>query len=115
MSGEFVLQTQHLKKYFGTVHAVEDVSLRVRKGEIFGFLGPNGAGKTTTISMILGLTYPNAGEVTIFGQRVTPGHNTVLRNVGMMVGAPSLLQAFTARQNLQCMARIYRKSCKCKL
>jgi ABC-type multidrug transport system ATPase subunit len=107
MSREFVLQTQHLKKYFGAVHAVEDVSLRVRYGEIFGFLGPNGAGKTTTISMILGLTYPSEGLVTIFDQRVTPGHTTALRNVGMMVGAPSLLQAFTARQNLQCMAHLY--------
>jgi ABC-type multidrug transport system ATPase subunit len=107
MSREFVLQTQHLKKYFGAVHAVEDVSLAIRQGEIFGFLGPNGAGKTTTISMILGLTYPNAGLVTIFGQRVTPGHTTVLRNVGMMVGAPAQMQAFTARQNLQCLAHLY--------
>lgn len=107
MSTDFVLQTDSLKKRFGSVQAVEDVSLSVKQAEIFGFLGPNGAGKTTTISMILGLTYPTAGKVEIFGQRVTPGHNHVLRRVGTMVGTPSLLLAFTARQNLQILARLY--------
>lgn len=104
MSEEHVLETRHLKRYFGRVHAVEDVSLRVRKGEIFGFLGLNGAGKTTTISMILGLMYPTAGEVEIFGERVTPLHNRVLRRVGTMVGAAALMQPFSARENLKCMS-----------
>ena len=107
MSTEFVLQTNHLKKHFGPVRAVEDVSLRIKRAEVFGFLGPNGAGKTTTISMILGLTHPTAGEVEVFGQRVTPGHNQVLRRVGTMVGAPALLLSFSARQNLQFLARLY--------
>lgn len=62
MTTTHVLQTHHLKKYFGATHAVEDISLSIKHGEIFGFLGPNGAGKTTTISMILGLMYPTAGE-----------------------------------------------------
>lgn len=62
-NAEYVLQTRQLKKYFGSVHAVEDISLNIRHGEIYGFLGPNGSGKTTTISMILGLTYPTSGEV----------------------------------------------------
>ena len=75
MSTDYVLRTEHLKKHFGSVRAVEDVSLQVKRAEIFGFLGPNGAGKTTTISMILGLTYPTSGQVEIFNQRVTPGHN----------------------------------------
>ena len=86
MSAENVLQTEELKKHFGPVKAVEDVSLSVKRGEIFGFVGPNGAGKTTTISMILALTPPTSGEVEIFGQRVTPGQHQVLRRVGMMVG-----------------------------
>jgi ABC-type multidrug transport system ATPase subunit len=104
MNTNSVLQIDHLKKYFGSVRAVEDVSLSVKRGEIFGFLGPNGAGKTTTISMILGLTHPTAGEIEVFNQRVTPGHNRVLRRVGTMVGAPALMLPFTARENLQCMA-----------
>lgn len=107
MNAEIVLQTKHLKKHFGSVKAVEDVSLSVNRGEIFGFVGPNGAGKTTTISMILGLTHPTAGEVEVFGQRVTPGQNQILRRVGMMVGSPALLLPFSAWQNLRCLARLY--------
>ncbi len=102
-----VLQTHHLKKYFGSVHAVEDISMSVQHGEIFGFLGPNGSGKTTTISMILGLTYPTAGEVEILGERVTPRHNHVLHRVGTMVGSPALMSAFSARRNLQTLAYLY--------
>src|SRR5690242_2535859 len=104
MSTDYVLQTHHLKKYFGSVHAVEDVSLNVCRGEIFGFLGPNGAGKTTTISMILGLTHPSGGTVTIFGEHVTPAHNHVLRGIGTMVGTPALMLAFSARRNLQMLS-----------
>jgi ABC-type multidrug transport system ATPase subunit len=102
-----VLRIQHLRKYFGTVHAVEDVSLTVNQGEIFGFLGPNGAGKTTTISMILGLTHPTAGAVEVLGQRVTPGTTAVLRRVGMMVGSPSLLMSYSAWRNLQMLSYLY--------
>lgn len=107
MDSQFVLQTHHLKKQFGSVRAVDDVSLGIRHGEVFGFLGPNGAGKTTTISMILGLTYPTSGEITVFGERVTPEHNHALRRVGMMVGEPALMLAFSARRNLQALACLY--------
>jgi ABC-2 type transport system ATP-binding protein len=102
-----VLETRHLAKRFGAVHAVEDVSLSIRTGEIFGFLGPNGAGKTTTISMILGLTYPTAGTVTVFGQLVTPRDNHALRQVGALVGAPAVLLPLSARRNLQLLATLY--------
>jgi len=107
MTTDILLQTERLKKHFGAMRAVEDVSLSVKRAEIFGFVGPNGAGKTTSISMILGLIYPTSGEIEVLGQRVTPSHNRALRNVGVMVGAPSLLLAFSARQNLQCLARLY--------
>ena len=91
---EAVLRAENLKKYFGDVHAVEDVSLEVRRGEIFGFLGPNGAGKTTSISMMLGLLYPTRGTVEVFGQRVTPQHPQALSRVGALVGAtPALLRS----------------------
>ncbi len=107
MHADTVLQVDHLKKYFGAVHAIEDVSLNIKRGEIFGFLGPNGAGKTTTISVILGLTHATAGDVTVFGQRVTPAHNGILRSVGTMVGAPALMLAFSARRNLQMLSYLY--------
>jgi ABC-type multidrug transport system ATPase subunit len=107
MDTEFVLQTHHLNKQFGSVRAVDDVSLGIRHAEVFGFLGPNGAGKTTTISMILGLTYPTSGEIKVFGERVTPEHNRALRRVGMMVGEPALMLAFSARRNLQALSYLY--------
>jgi len=107
MTKGHVLQTNHLRKYFGSIHAVEDISLSIKHGEIFGFLGPNGSGKTTTISMILGLMYPTAGEVEIFGEHVTPQHNTILRRVGTLVGTPALMLTFSARRNLQSLSYLY--------
>lgn len=107
MASEFVLQTDHLRKYYRTVHAVEDISLHVRSGEIFGFLGPNGSGKTTTIGMILGLITPTAGSVEIFGEPVTPAHNAALKRVGTLMGAPAMMMSYSARQNLRMLARLY--------
>jgi ABC-type multidrug transport system ATPase subunit len=107
MDTEFVIQTEHLKKHFGSVRAVEDISLNVRHAEIFGFLGPNGAGKTTTISMILGLTHPTSGAVKVFGKRVTPEENRVLLGVGTLVGAPALMLSFSARRNLRALSYLY--------
>ncbi len=107
MNTEFILQIHHLTKQFGSVRAVDDVSLGIRHAEVFGFLGPNGAGKTTTISMILGLMYPTSGEITVFGKRVTPEHNSTLRRVGMMVGESALMLAFSARRNLQMLSYLY--------
>src|SRR5574341_2244653 len=107
MSTEIVLQTHNLQKLFGPVRAVEDVSLQVQRGEVVGFLGPNGAGKTTTIGMILGLLYPTAGIVELFGKPVTPTRNVPLRRVGALVGAPSFVPYLSARENLRLMARLH--------
>ncbi len=107
MSTEIVLQTHNLQKLFGPVRAVEDVSLQVQRGEVVGFLGPNGAGKTTTIGMILGLLYPTAGIVELFGKPVTPTRNAPLRRVGALVGAPSFVPYLSARENLRLMARLH--------
>ncbi len=107
MSINTVLRAEHLKKYYRGVRAVEDVSFEVRRGEIFGFLGPNGAGKTTTIGMSLGLIYPTAGQVTLFGERVTPMHNTALKRVGTLMGTPSLMQPISIRKHMSMLARLY--------
>ncbi|MGH7759886.1 MAG: ABC transporter ATP-binding protein [Candidatus Dormibacteraceae bacterium] len=107
MASGSVLQAQHLRKEFGSVLAVDDVSLDIHQGEIFGFLGPNGAGKTTTISMVLGLTHPSGGTVQVLGESVSPARNNVLRRVGTLVGTPALLMPFSARQNLCCLALLY--------
>ena len=102
-----ILQTNELKKYFGSVHAVDGVSLNIQRGEVFGFLSPNGAGKTTTIGMVLGLLHPTAGDIRLFEQPLSPAHNTALRRVGALVGAPSLVPYLSARDNLSLLVRLH--------
>lgn len=67
-----ILELEHLKKYFATQKAVDDISLRIEKGQIFGLLGPNGAGKTTLIRMITGIFYPDEGQIIFDGKRFDP-------------------------------------------
>ena len=103
---EAILQVKNLSKHFGSVQAVQSISLQVQKGEIYGFLGPNGAGKTTTIGMILSLIHPDQGEIRIFDQAVSPSRSQPLRRVGSLVGPPALLPYLSARANLELMARV---------
>jgi ABC-type multidrug transport system ATPase subunit len=86
---------------------VEDVSLEVPRGRVFGFLGPNGSGKTTTIAMILSLLRPNTGSVTLFGQPVTLGNNFPLRRVGALMGSPAFVPYMSARENLLLLQRFH--------
>ncbi len=65
-----MLEVSHLKKYFTTQKAVDDISFRVEKGTIFGLLGPNGAGKTTLIRMITGIFYPDEGSIHIQRKKI---------------------------------------------
>ena len=67
-----LLELQNLKKYFATQKAVDDISLTVEKGQIFGLLGPNGAGKTTLIRMITGIFYPDEGQIIFDGKKFDP-------------------------------------------
>jgi ABC-2 type transport system ATP-binding protein len=71
---EAVIETRGLRKRFGSKLAVSDLSLTVRRGEVFGFLGPNGAGKTTSLKMLLGLVPPTGGEARLFGRPVSDRH-----------------------------------------
>lgn len=104
---EIVLQTFNLTKHYGRVRAVAGIDLPVFRGEVFGFLGPNGAGKTTTIGMAMGLIHPTTGHVELFGEPVGPAHVAPLRRAGALVGAPSFVPYFSARRNLQLVARLY--------
>ncbi len=106
MNGDVVLATYDLKKHFGSVAAVNGISLEVRRGEVFGFLGPNGAGKSTTIGMLLGLLHPTAGGVEIFGEPVTPRHTRALRRTGALLGSPGLYPYLSGRDNLALLARL---------
>ena len=78
-----VLQTQSLTKHYGSLTAVQDLSLEVHEGEVFGLLGPNGAGKTTSISMMCGLLRPDSGQVIIHGKPITDGDADVRTRVGV--------------------------------
>ncbi|MEJ2292975.1 MAG: ABC transporter ATP-binding protein [Deinococcales bacterium] len=98
------LHVEGLTKRFGDVLAVDDLTLDVPRGVVFGFLGPNGAGKTTTIGMLLGLVHPTRGRVEVLGRSVTPGDPRALRRVGALVGAPALIPSFSARRNLELLA-----------
>ena len=98
MDGNPVIQTDGLTKRFGKIVAVDDLSLTVPRGHVFGLLGPNGSGKTTTMGMLLGLTRPTAGGFSLFG---TQGdQQAALRRVGAIVETPSFYPYLTGRQNL---------------
>ena len=105
-----ILEIDHLSKYFGDLKAVDDVSLALNPGEIFGFLGPNGAGKTTTIGMILGLIYPDHGQVKVFGEKVSPTAPQSLRNVGALCGAaPSYYPYLSVYENIRIVADMHQQ------
>jgi ABC-type multidrug transport system ATPase subunit len=106
MSPDAVITTRGLTKRYGTVIAVSDLDLEVRKGEIYAFLGRNGAGKTTTIRMILGLIQPLAGEVRVFGQVVRSGQPEWLRRVGSLVETATAYPNLTVRENLDLHCRL---------
>ncbi len=83
---QLVIETDGLTKHFGDVRAVQDLDLKVRKGEIYGFLGLNGAGKTTTVRMLSGALPPTAGGARVMGSQVGRDRRTIARRVGVVFG-----------------------------
>ena len=104
---EYAIDVQNLNKHFGDKHVVNNVSMRVRKGEIFGFLGPNGSGKTTTIRMMCGLLKPDSGSGTCLGYDIQKESMEIKRNVGYMTQRFSFWDDLTIRENLDFVARMY--------
>jgi ABC-2 type transport system ATP-binding protein len=103
ISNDDVIQTQGLTKRYGTLTAVDRLTLGVRRGEVYGFLGPNGAGKTTTLRMLVGLVRPTSGSATILGAR--PGSPDGLARIGALIEAPGFYPFLSASDNLGVMAR----------
>jgi ABC-type multidrug transport system ATPase subunit len=102
--GDFIVRTRGLtKRYDDAVTAVDDLDLRVRRGEVYGFLGPNGAGKTTTLRMLLGLVRPTRGQAIVLG--APPGAAEGLARIGAMVEAPAFYPYLSGRDNLRVLAR----------
>ena len=104
---EYAIDVQGLNKSFGQKHVVDNVSMQVRKGEIFGFLGPNGSGKTTTIRMMCGLLKPDSGSGTCLGYDILRDSADIKRNVGYMTQRFSFWDDMTIRENLDFVARMY--------
>ena len=103
-----VVETNNLTKRYHDKLAVNALNLTVQEGEIFGFLGPNGAGKTTTILMLIGLTEPTSGHVSVCGFDPTHESLEVKRRVGYLPENPGFYEDISARENLLYMARLNR-------
>src|SRR5215470_18095564 len=94
-----VIALHHLSKSYGNVHAVQDLSLTIEAGTIFGFLGPNGAGKTTTMRMLCGLTHPTGGHATIEGADTWKDRQKVRTKFGYVPQSFSLYRDLTVLEN----------------
>jgi ABC-2 type transport system ATP-binding protein len=103
---ENVIETKDVTKKYGTLKAVDSISLKVKKGEIYGFLGLNGAGKTTTIRMLLGMIRPTSGESWLKGVRVNAGNRSLWNSVGYLVEIPYSYPDLTVKENLEMMRRL---------
>ncbi|GHC36772.1 MULTISPECIES: ribosome-associated ATPase/putative transporter RbbA [Paracoccaceae] len=106
-NSEIAIEAEGLTQRFGDFVAVDSVSFRIPKGEIFGFLGSNGCGKTTTMKMLTGLLEPTEGRAKLFGHEVDASDLAVRRRVGFMSQAFSLYSELTVRQNLELHARLF--------
>jgi ABC-2 type transport system ATP-binding protein len=101
-----IIETDQLVKRYRTVTAVDRVSLRVGRGEIYAFLGLNGAGKTTTIRLLLGMVKPVSGEVRVLGAKIQPGEKRPWGSIGYMVETPEAYPELSVRENLEIMRRL---------
>jgi ABC-2 type transport system ATP-binding protein len=101
------IQTHGLTRRFGDLTAVENVTLRVDRGQFFGFLGPNGAGKSTTIKMLTGLLEPSAGAIEILGRPFSASALDLKREIGVVPEGMALLGRLTAPEYLRFVGRMY--------
>lgn len=104
---DIIIDVKNLSKSFNGKPAVKNVSLQVKRGEIFGFLGPNGSGKTTTIRMLCGLMTPDSGSGDCLGYDIRKNSQKIKRLVGYVPQMFSLYQDLTVKENLEFIARIY--------
>jgi len=109
---DLVIDVHGLCKSFGEIKAVQDFSIQLRPGRIFGFLGPNGSGKTTTIRMLCGLLKIDQGYGTCLGFNLLTQTAEIRRQVGYMTQHFSLYEDLTAQENLELVARLYASECE---
>ncbi len=101
------IETNHLTRTFGSLVAVDDLTLAIPEGTVFGFLGPNGAGKTTTVRMLSTLIAPTRGSAVVAGYRLGENNEAIRRSVGILTETPGLYDRLSAWQNLMYFAELY--------
>ena len=108
MENKKILSVKKLNKSFGDFKAVNNVSLHVNKGDIYGFLGPNGAGKSTTLRMVLGLIKPDSGEILINGESNSGTNRNFLSSIGALIEKPDFYKNLSAYDNLKILFKMSR-------
>jgi len=102
-----IIECKNLSKFYGKHRGIENLSLEVKKGEIFGFLGPNGAGKTTTIRTLLGFLHKTSGEGSVFGLDISNESIQIRKKIAYLPGELGLYVGMTGRQNLKYLLSLY--------
>lgn len=102
-----MIATEKLTKKFGDIVAVDNLTLEVKEGEVFGFLGPNGAGKTTTIRLLTSLISPTSGSAVVNGFRIGENDKAIRQSVGILTESPGMYDNLSAEYNLRIYAELY--------
>jgi ABC-2 type transport system ATP-binding protein len=98
-----IIETKQLTKYYGKVLGIENLTFKIRQGELFGFLGPNGAGKSTTIRLLLNLLKPSSGQAFLFGKEIQKNYHHLFKQIGNIPGELKLYEELTGDQFLKYM------------
>lgn len=101
---EQIVRVKQLQKHFGKIHALDGLDFTVNRGDIYGFLGANGSGKSTTIRIMLGLIYPDSGQLSVFGKSIRTHRREILHNTGVLIERPDFYNHLSAYKNLQLLA-----------
>jgi ABC-2 type transport system ATP-binding protein len=103
---EAYIEIHNLSKHYGPIKAVDDLSMQVLPGDIYGFLGPNGSGKSTTIRMMLSLIRPTNGQIMLFGQDLAKDRFKTLSRIGALIEKPDFYNYLSARKNLEILGKL---------
>jgi ABC-2 type transport system ATP-binding protein len=105
--GQYAIEINNLSKHYGELKAVDDISINIKKNQVFAFLGPNGAGKTTTVEIIETIRTPTSGEVSILGYDIRKNRQDILQRIGVLPQEFSSFDRITVRETLQYFYRLF--------
>ena len=109
MHGAYAIDLENLSKFYGKVRGIENISLKIDKGEIFGFIGPNGAGKSTTIRILMNLIFPTGGSARILGLDVIKQTREIKKATGYIPADANAYPSMEVREFLEYCGRFYKK------